>query len=39
MLAPRANTMAALLQTEDLKKQYRMGDTVVRALDGVSIHV
>src|SRR5262245_62802301 len=31
--------MATLLQTENLKKHYRMGDTVVRALDGVSISV
>jgi len=28
-----------LLQTEHLKKHYRMGDTVVRALDGVSLTV
>src|SRR5437870_8372946 len=35
----RENTMAALLETENLKKHYRMGDTVVRALDGVSIAV
>jgi putative ABC transport system ATP-binding protein len=31
--------MVALLETQDLKKHYRMGDTVVRALDGVSISV
>jgi putative ABC transport system ATP-binding protein len=31
--------MPALLETENLKKHYRMGDTVVRALDGVSITV
>jgi putative ABC transport system ATP-binding protein len=31
--------MAALLETDNLKKHYRMGDTVVRALDGVSINV
>ena len=31
--------MAALLKTENLKKHYRMGDAVVRALDGVSIRV
>ena len=31
--------MATLLETHDLKKHYRMGDTVVRALDGVSISV
>jgi putative ABC transport system ATP-binding protein len=31
--------MTALLETENLKKHYRMGDTVVRALDGVSISV
>jgi putative ABC transport system ATP-binding protein len=31
--------MPALLETRDLKKHYRMGDTVVRALDGVSIDV
>ena len=29
----------ALLETENLKKHYRMGDAVVRALDGVSISV
>jgi putative ABC transport system ATP-binding protein len=28
-----------LLQTEGLKKHYRMGETVVRALDGVSLAV
>jgi putative ABC transport system ATP-binding protein len=28
-----------LLQTEHLKKHYRMGDTLVRALDGVSLTV
>ena len=33
------NNMAALLETENLKKHYRMGDAVVRALDGVSIRV
>src|SRR4026208_1385296 len=31
--------MAALLETENLKKHYQMGDAVVRALDGVSISV
>ena len=31
--------MPALLETQNLKKHYRMGDTVVRALDGVSITV
>lgn len=31
--------MPALLETQDLKKHYRMGDTIVRALDGVSIKV
>jgi putative ABC transport system ATP-binding protein len=31
--------MAAILETDNLKKHYRMGDTVVRALDGVSITV
>jgi putative ABC transport system ATP-binding protein len=28
-----------LLQTEGLKKHYRMGETIVRALDGVSLSV
>ena len=31
--------MATLLETQDLKKHYRMGNAVVRALDGVSIAV
>jgi putative ABC transport system ATP-binding protein len=31
--------MAQLLETENLRKHYQMGDTVVRALDGVSIRV
>ena len=31
--------MAALLETQVLKKHYKMGDTVVHALDGVSISV
>ena len=31
--------MTALLETENLKKHYQMGETVVRALDGVSISV
>jgi putative ABC transport system ATP-binding protein len=31
--------MAALLETDNLKKHYQMGDVVVRALDGVSISV
>ena len=31
--------MPAFLETENLKRHYRMGDTVVRALDGVSINV
>jgi putative ABC transport system ATP-binding protein len=31
--------MPALVETQDLKKHYKMGDTVVRALDGVSISV
>src|SRR5438093_13786826 len=31
--------MGAILETQDLKKHYQMGDTVVRALDGVSIAV
>ena len=31
--------MSLLLETRDLKKHYHMGDTVVRALDGVSLTV
>ena len=31
--------MAVLLETENLKKHYQMGEIVVRALDGVSIKV
>jgi putative ABC transport system ATP-binding protein len=31
--------VAALLETENLKKHYQMGDVVVRALDGVSVSV
>jgi len=31
--------MATLLETHNLKKHYRMGDSVVRALDGVSMTV
>ena len=31
--------MNAILETENLKRHYRMGETVVRALDGVSITV
>ena len=31
--------MSLLLETKDLKKHYQMGDTVVRALDGVSLTV
>src|SRR5437764_1861385 len=31
--------MAALLEADSLTKLYRMGDTIVRALDGVSITV
>ena len=31
--------MDEVLQTEQLRKHYRMGDTVVRALDGVSLSV
>jgi putative ABC transport system ATP-binding protein len=31
--------MATLLETDNLKKHYRMGETIVRALDGVSISV
>ena len=31
--------MTALLEIQDLKKHYRMGDTLVRALDGVSLTV
>src|SRR5262249_22220508 len=31
--------MTGLLQTENLKKHYQMGDTTVRALDGVSISI
>jgi ABC-type lipoprotein export system ATPase subunit len=31
--------MPALVETQDLKKHYRMGDTLVRALDGVSMTV
>ena len=29
--------MSLLLETRDLKKHYQMGETVVRALDGVSL--
>ena len=31
--------MAPILQTDGLKKHYRMGESVVRALDGVSVGV
>ena len=31
--------MPVLLETQDLKKHYQMGDTTVRALDGVSVSV
>jgi putative ABC transport system ATP-binding protein len=31
--------MAALLETQNLTRHYRMGDEIVRALDGVSISV
>jgi putative ABC transport system ATP-binding protein len=33
------SSMSGLLETENLTKHYKMGDTVVRALDGVSIRV
>jgi putative ABC transport system ATP-binding protein len=38
-LCQRENNMAALLETDNLKKHYRMGDSIVRALDGVSMSV
>lgn len=31
--------MSVIVETKDLKRHYRMGDSVVTALDGVSIHV
>jgi putative ABC transport system ATP-binding protein len=31
--------MPVLLETQNLKKHYKMGDTIVRALDGVSVSV
>src|SRR5215831_3073845 len=31
--------MPVLVETQNLKKHYQMGETVVRALDGVSIHI
>src|SRR5438034_1352164 len=32
-----ARVVATLLETRDLKKHYRMGESIVRALDGVSM--
>ena len=31
--------MSTVIETHNLKKHYRMGETIVRALDGVSLTV
>ena len=34
-----SNTTTAAIRTEDLRRHYRMGETVIRAVDGVNLEV
>jgi len=38
-LVAASNSASVAIRTENLCRHYRMGDALIRAVDGVSLHV